>query len=74
MPELKLTLNAQVFKHLLPRTAAAAPGAHGAHGWLPLTFDASSELDAVVGAHDAALACGEAAPLWYARMFSYQLP
>ena len=54
---------ALVFKHLLPRTAAAAAGALGADGWLPQTFDASAELDAMLGAHSRALDAGET-PLW----------
>jgi hypothetical protein len=57
----------QVFKHLLPLTAAGAEGAcPGAPaGWLPQTFDAARQLTAVVGAHDAAVAAGET-PLWCA--------
>jgi hypothetical protein len=56
---------ALVFKHLLPRTAAAAEGALGEHGWLPQTFDAAAELDAMLGAHAIAVKAGET-PLWYA--------
>ena len=54
---------ALVFKHLLPRTAAAAAGAVGESGWLPQTFDAGAELDAMLGAHARATAAGET-PLW----------
>jgi hypothetical protein len=57
---------ALVFKHLLPRTAAAAQGALGADAWLPQTFDAAAELDAMLGAHAAAVAAGET-PLWCAH-------
>ena len=57
---------ALVFKHLLPRTAAAAAGALGEGGWLPQTFDASAELDAMLGAHNRAVEAGET-PLWCVR-------
>ena len=57
---------ALVFKHLLPRTAAAAAGALGEGGWLPQTFDASAELDARLGAHNRAVEASET-PLWCVR-------
>jgi len=57
---------ALVFKHLLPRTAAAAAGALGKDGWLPQTFDASDELDAMLGAHNRAVEAGNT-PLWCVR-------
>ena len=57
---------ALVFKHLLPRTAAAAAGALGFDGWLPQTFDASAELDAMLGAHNRAVEAGDT-PLWCVR-------
>ena len=57
---------ALVFKHMLPRTAAAAAGALGDDGWLPQTFDASGELDAMLGAHNRAVEAGEL-PLWCVR-------
>ena len=52
-----------VFKHLLPRTARRAAGATGPQGWLPQTFDAESEMLALIGAHEAAAQ----PPLWIVK-------
>ena len=52
-----------VFKHRLAETARKAASARGPKGWLPLTFDATVDLDALLGAHEEAVQDGRQ-PLW----------
>lgn len=52
-----------VFKHRLAHTARRAVSSTGPDGWLPLSFDATQDLDALLGAHEEALETGKQ-PLW----------